>query len=275
MNINDIFCVASFPFTVTMWRASQETKTHHRNPLFHVPGGVRIGLDITRIVDDAMRCVYLGLMHFWIGHVVWQLLLANWFKLDGAANLMRHRRTLGLLRTALFAFYKNHKKMFTRVGQLTLKTFGIQERPKCKLKAAESFGMMHFLIELLQKQPGVIPKQALLRQAGWHLLRMLRVAKEHGSGTSPALAQKLFESVKAHLNLVRELGIKFKPKHHQAMHLVLRVQHFGNFRDYWIFLDESDNRTLASLAKSVHRRTFYRKVFWRLAVHSRKRRRAL
>ena len=67
-----------------------------------------------------------------------------------------------------------------------------------------------------------------------------------------------------HLHHAALVGMEFKPKHHMFRHLVAAIPMKGNPRYYHTYNDESLNRTIASLATSVHRATFERRLFLKL-----------
>eukprot|EP00969_Alexandrium_andersonii_P267079 11802859-Alexandrium_andersonii.AAC.1 len=57
----------------------------------------------------------------------------------------------------LWAFYRRHerqnKRPLTRVGRITHKMIGSPTKPRCKLKAAESWGMLLFVLDRVGKDP--------------------------------------------------------------------------------------------------------------------------
>ena len=130
------------PFTVTMWRTTEETLTRHRNPLFAEDLGT---LPATSLTVDALHCLYLGVMGVWCKLSVWALLLSGAYgerqgaadeNLQNALLVMRHRR---------IAFYGQFDQLqpleaLPKVSDITPKMTGTHARPTCKTKGAETWG---------------------------------------------------------------------------------------------------------------------------------------
>ena len=63
--------VASFedgipPFSVTFWRVSEETCTHHRNPIF----AQRIGFGLCNLGVDWLHCLSKGVFQVFLAHLL-------------------------------------------------------------------------------------------------------------------------------------------------------------------------------------------------------------
>ena len=64
-----------------------------------------------------------------------------------------------------------------------------------------------------------------------------------------------------HLRSVISSGMDMKPKHHLFLHLSFRARHYGSPAWYGTFLDESQNRVLASVCRSAYPTVFEQRVF--------------
>ena len=75
---------------------------------------------------------------------------------------------------------------------------------------------------------------------------------------TPAGLSQLRKSMTRVLSFWKAYGGYMVPKFHFAWHLVQRADKMGNPRFYWTYADESENRTMSTVAKSLHKgRTFY------------------
>ena len=272
-DIGKLFVVSMFPFDITFWRSAQDTKARHLNPIFDTPGRPPIGITIQCIASDALHCLYLGVFKFYVQHVVWCMLLNDWWRAGRPCTLIRHRISVLLLRAELWRFYgkydKEHpKQRLTRVGTITLSMLGTSTKQNLKTKGHETWGLVLFVVDLLKKHPGKVHMQSQMLRAGNALVKIIQLAKAVPPGdiVPVPLLQEMFDCMKVHLKLCKVLGIEAKPKHHQFVHLILQQVHLGSFRGYWNFKDEADNRELASIARSSHRMRFHSRVFDKLAL---------
>ena len=64
-NVGDVLKKpAKYPLTLTFWDRTEEEHTRHRNPIFDMESGVKIGLTILSLSIDVMHTVYLGLAQY-------------------------------------------------------------------------------------------------------------------------------------------------------------------------------------------------------------------
>jgi hypothetical protein len=74
----------------------------------------------------------------------------------------------------------------------------------------------------------------------------------------------MVDSYLEHLRVMRECGCDFKPKHHLALHLLIRQQFLGNVKLQATWMDEGLNRRAKEVAASCHGLAWYRRFLTRV-----------
>ena len=64
-------------------------------------------------------------------------------------------------------------------------------------------------------------------------------------------AQEFADAAKMHLHAVHDLGIGFKPKHHEIAHAVKKLLHFGTPALWGNWREESENKDLKTMAQAL------------------------
>lgn len=273
-DVVEVFKLNTFPAQVLFWRRSAESRARHRNPLFDRPGAPQIGIGIEILSPDALHCLHLGVMKFWCQHVLWEAIRADIWQTNVTQEKAHCELSVQLMRSSLWTFYRNWSRRhpeepLTQLGNLTLSMLGSYDQQVLKTKGGETFGLLVYCIDLLEKHQSKIKHGAVLLKAGSQLYELYKTVKEEPSGqVRTKVAQSMFDRARLHLRLAQIAEIPYRPKHHQMMHLVLGVRHLGNFRDYWNFKDESDNKMLASVSRSAHRSKFAKRVFHKMRLRS-------
>eukprot|EP00971_Amphidinium_carterae_P114206 2263069-Amphidinium_carterae.1 len=136
-----------------MWRQSQETICHHRNPLFeagHIEFEEVLAL-------DTMHTLCLGLHGQYVAHCVWRLIQANVLGSEATYVEDRAVETCMILQRGLSAFYKAHKTdaTLTQMERLRPDMFGTQQKPFLKAKAGETLWMLRFLVDAVHGLPAM------------------------------------------------------------------------------------------------------------------------
>ena len=133
-----------FPFTVTLWRPSLQTRTKHRCPLFSAATGV--GPDALGV--DVLHTVHTGVVHSFVSCVIWLLLSANIWRFPG--NLEEVEQ-LGALRfrSLLFGYYDRWDSLHaprraSRLHDFTLAMLGPKNQPKLHARAMETLYLFFF-----------------------------------------------------------------------------------------------------------------------------------
>ena len=175
------------PATVVFWRPSEEIVCRHRRPLF----SAALGLSIFSLTIDALHALYLGVMNKWCSIAIWLLISSGVYGASGSGE--EHlRNSVLLMRHALMSCYGERRQehpaqVLTRLNDLTPKMLGTKTAPKCKAKGAETWGLLLFLIAMLQKHAYVVGVAgARLHRAGSSLVRMVEIWDNSGRVLSPA-----------------------------------------------------------------------------------------
>ena len=248
---------SALPKRVLFWRVSEETISHHRNPIFNAS----IGVTIASIAVDTLHTLHLGVFLAFSRYVLWVLLDCGCWAPNQGNEAERIQVALMCLKAELFRWYsdrarKHPEEALTRLADLTYKMVGTKSRPKLKTKAAETWGLLIFLTEMLTKYAADVGAQAhRLREAGSAAIRHLEVCIA-SPGVMPTHAvQELYDTMVKHLRLIEGLNLE-TPKHHLWTHLVAQSQWLGNPRTFQNFLNESDNKTLKMVCRHASQATF-------------------
>ena len=158
---------STFPLATTFWRASRETKTRHRNPLFDDALGV--GYDTLCV--DPLHCLFLGAFQEFAAAFLWVLFDANvWGPADGASGEQAIQLALLRLRSDLKAWIsakrrENPHRGLTEICDMTRKMVGARAEPKLALKGGETKTFVMFLCDLVLRFENDIPRGNVWRRA--------------------------------------------------------------------------------------------------------------
>ena len=100
-----------------------------------------------------------------------------------------------------------------------------------------------------------------LLKGGKAILDFLGLCKASPRVPPPGTVQELVNHGLCHLRCARASGVPFGPKHHLFLHLLNKIPVAGNPVTYHTFLDESLNRTLATIAKSANYAVWEDRIF--------------
>jgi len=141
---------APVPIRVCFWRPSEETLTRHRNPVF----GRDLHTDPSKTLTvDELHALNLGVMQVWAKTAVWYVFTKGVYGIHATAEETFQISVLAM-RHELLQWYKDVKGVhpgLTRLSDLTVKMFGTSAEPKLKMKGAETWGFLLFLVYLLEK----------------------------------------------------------------------------------------------------------------------------
>ena len=129
---------------------------------------------------------------------------------------------------------------------------------KLKLKAAETWGVLLFMISEFQKHPNVENRRSLLEGAQ-SLEQMVRVWQQGGGRLTDVEIHHSFAHFNRFLACTSDepyAGELEQPKRHLTAHLLRDLRHFGNPRWFANWHDESLNKVLRRTCRFVHRHTF-------------------
>ena len=250
---------------VVFWRLANESLTKHRNPIFDE----RLGISAKRSVTvDTLHCLYLGVFKSWCSVVIWVLINRCCYARVGteAENLAS---SIMVMRHTLNVWYVNRAKMRrdetrTRLADLIPKMVGTNNDPKLKVKAAECWGIMLFLInELRRLEHRAGPDWAALLQAGEALVQMVDIWQNCGINISMDAQRAAFGHYNRHMILMAVFDI-FVPKHHMVYHLLSNMSYHGNPKEYDTWLSEALNKVLKGACRGASQATFEQTVLVRM-----------
>jgi hypothetical protein len=159
---------AEVPITVTFWRTSNETKTKHRNPLFHESTGVVVDA----LAIDNLHTLHLGVFKHYVMLVLWFLVDSKYSMQPNVANSHTQEERFQLivmrLRSELWEFYPLLEKRVghavTRLTDLTCSMMGEHSKRKLKTKAAETRWLLPFASHMLDTYMDTFSDQSTARK---------------------------------------------------------------------------------------------------------------
>jgi hypothetical protein len=170
---------------------------------------------------DWLHCLSLGVFQVYLGHLVWELLLANAWGMSGTAV---NKFELGLvaMKAELWAWYSTESAQgrdWTRIQGLTTGMLGATEDRGLKLHGSETNGFLVFSSTLLEKYGFTLGVRAQHHDRALKgLVGIYKMIKAHPAGN---LADDDIEQccswVLEHMQSLRALGVATKPKHHMLL----------------------------------------------------------
>lgn len=174
------FDTMALPAAVIFWRSENETICTHRCPLFDRSLGIT---PTSTISLDLLHALYLGPMQAWCKYVVWLLLsIGIWAPNEQTEGEKLQVGIMGF-RYELQRWYESWStehptESLTRLSNITPKMLGTKDSKKMKTKAAETFGLLRFLVDMLQKYSGSIGDAAAsLIESGRCLIRYIEILR--------------------------------------------------------------------------------------------------
>ena len=234
-DVGDFDSITTFPIPVVFWRPAAESMTRHRNPIFDPRFGVWPSRAMT---VDALHALYLGVMKQFCCTAVWFLLSNSLWGQVGTTEESLSIAVLALRHSLMVWYRQRHQQhpteRLTRVGSLTRKMLGEPGDRHLKTKGAETWGILLFVTDMLDKHQGRLPGDAhRLRVAGMSLTQMVELFGAHGVRMPPAAIQACFDLYERHMALTDSIPELLFPKRHIIMHMLEATPYFGNprFRD--------------------------------------------
>ena len=131
-----------------------ESSVRHRNPLFRR----ELGLAPNRCLTvDTLHCMYLGVFLVWARVALWYAIDRGFFPADSTGAHDHAVSQLRSIRMQLWQFYRDHRAtngpILTDVSDLSAKMLGIGGKLRLKVKAAECWGVVLFLVDLYERFP--------------------------------------------------------------------------------------------------------------------------
>lgn len=250
--------LSDFPVDVLFWRPSMETLTRHRNPIFGPVTQLQPELAMT---IDTLHVLYLGVIAVYNKHVVWEVLsMGLWgYKPTGKETL---EHNVLCFKNELFRWYRQREQSvpepkLTRLQDFSLKMVGEASHPKLKTKGAENWGLLLFLIHLLQEKGRQLgPHGGVLLEAGQSLRLVCDIIDSHGVRMPADAVQQCLDAWKRHMALVASIDSMAIPKRHLVFHMILSIPFLGNpkFASNW--QDETLNKLLKKACREISQATF-------------------
>ena len=260
-NVAKFESLNAFPVLVSFWRCSNETMARHRNPLFCTALGLSPHSCLT---VDFLHSLFLGVMHVYCRHVLWFLIEKGvWGRMATEEETVQVVAIA--LRHELNQWYKRRHaerptEKLTRVD-LTRSKIGDFGDRKLKTKAAETYGILHFLLHTMDGRAARLGAQgARHKAAGQALADFVQHFESCKVVLTPAEVQRAYDLYQRHLALTDEFGDMHIPKRHVLFHALDKLGSFGNPRFYSNWYDESLNRMLKLSCRTLSQTTFEQTV---------------
>ena len=145
---------------------------------------------------------------------------------------------------------------------------GNQETYGLHAKAAESHGLLKFVLWLLEKYSDEFEK---LPEETSRPLAILKAATQAANSMDDILlsrmqCQHLMQHYLRFLTLYLKAGGVWRPKCHLPLHLIQRAMVQGDPRLYSTYRDESLNGVIAKIARSAHRSTWGNVIHFKCCI---------
>ena len=177
----------AFPLNLIFWRKDKKSMVHHRNPIMNR----ELGVGMKAYAVDSLHALNLGVVQDYISFVVWEMVQQNSFNFRTASTMeARAQMTINRLYSQLILFYEKCAWPVTRINDLTIKMFGSATKPRCKLKAAEGEGMLHFVVDFLPSIAGGMRGGPQIRDAGESLLQLMGLLRSCDDMPTPSQVQE-------------------------------------------------------------------------------------
>ncbi|CAE7837060.1 unnamed protein product [Symbiodinium sp. CCMP2592] len=263
------------PLRVIFWIAPRDARLTHMCPLFSLEGVTQDSWSI-----DIMHAWHLGPMQQFISLAMHSFIASGVFSPRSVNIEASELRELALLaiKAELFQFYKNLRSTDQRwrekgseVWNLTMGMIGNEDTYNLSAKAAESHGLLRFVLWLLHKYADEFAKQPdeLARK-----FALLTACAEAAHAMDELLELEFRQFTRQHCQALLQLYLRFltlylkaggvwRPKCHLLVHMIQRALHRGNPRLYSTYRDESLKGVIAKIARSAHRSTWSNVIHWK------------
>lgn len=229
-------------------------------PLFQI-----VGFGIDSLALDVMHVLDLGVTQYFVA-LVFARLIVNDFAGSGKPIVFINRaENLRHLRRRMWAYYKTQKRnraTMSQIRKLTLPMLGNLRQPRLRAKAAETRNLVPLCVSLCQESFQCLGKnKGLIKLCAESLRDVYETMDQEPRVMSQEGLNKLRSRMFRFLQFWKASGGHLVYKHHCAWHLVQRAGAQGNPRLYWTYADERLNRTMGTVAKSLHGGPTFYKTF--------------
>ena len=168
--------------------------------------------------------------------------------------------TVQHLRASLFTWYASETRagrVRTQVQQLVPGMFGTAQNPAFDLHASETNHVLPWVKLVIEQYAPSVPNSDIWMQGIDSLLAMLDLYHRHGYSNWPlADIQTFCRQVTVHLDVLKALGIRGRPKHHFAMETGRRLSITGSLALSATWTDEGLNKVIKGIGKYAHRQVW-------------------
>jgi hypothetical protein len=266
-NIDDVFRLRDFPLCLKFWRPSCEYITRHRNPLFDASLGITPQRSLTACV---LHVLFLGLMLRLCRIILWMIILSGVLAQSSSVDELVNISAIALQNMMLNWYQCRHDKNpsegLTRL-HLRESKLGSRSDQKLKAKGAETWGLLLFLLDLLDQVQERIPdrhRAKRLLRAGRALETLYvswRDAPMRPSATDQA---KAWHAYNIFIHATESESECELPKRHILVHVLERMADLGNPRFYANWMDETLNKHLKNACRLVSQVNFERSLYCRM-----------
>ena len=249
----------SSPVRIVWWRPSRESLARHRNPLFSMALGVTVWRSLT---PDTLHVLYLGVFHSVCKLIVWELILKHAWGGQFGTQEDLVEVALNVFHNSLTVWYKRRARMFpneqiTRISDVTRKMVGDPANQRLKTKGAETWGLLLYLVDEIPLHMDKLGDTGpLLLEAATCLKEMALVFDRSGIRLSEDDQDQCWNYYLRFLDASKDFPQLLLPKRHLTLHLLRRMDVFGNPRFYAAWKDEGLNKTLKACCRKVSQATF-------------------
>lgn len=262
-DVAEVLRIGVFPARVLFWRKSADTRCRRRNPMLMAPD---IGITVDSLMVDKLHTLNLGPALFWCSHSLWRLILTDSWG-TGMTGEQLHHASVMQIRNALWEWYRDQRRIrpheeITQVTDFTVRMLGKPGSQSLSTKAAETKGLVPFVLSLLKKYRTAltVEESGALIGAGDALQEVFEIMARSPRELPPRMVQRFYDATKKHLVLSAQAGMVLKPKHHMLLHMASRAQMYGNPDHYSTFEDESINKLLKKVGEAAHRSVWETRV---------------
>lgn len=225
-----------FPCPVLFWRKCDETLARNRNPLFGGALGISPAQSMT---VDTMHCLYLGIFDAWSKVAIWTLIQEGAF-CEQPNQEETFQAAVVVIHHELKQFFRRKAAAGESLTRVTFrqKTLGDVNDKKLRTKAAETWGVMLYLVETCEARFRRLGQHGVcLWNAGQALVVMMRTLSSAGPVLAPVEIQRAFDHWCRFLSLTENLPGVLIPKRHLATHMLRKASFFGNPTRYATWRD--------------------------------------
>ena len=259
-DVSLFYLLDTFPWPLVFWRCTLETVTRHRNPLLSLP---HLGLVPHRVICiDLLHALYLGIMKSLGAYAMWLVLLSG--VLAPNAGTQDEQLTIGIMaiKAHLFKWHKtrhqqNPKEKLTRVSDITRKMLGDPGTRNLKVKGADCWAALLFLIDFLTALRRRLPADCQRVVEAMAAIRdMVVVFQTAGIQLTEAEINSANPHYKRYVYLTQHIEQLLQPKRHIMWHMLERLEDFGNPIAYSNWYDEHLNKLLNMACRTASQHNF-------------------